>query len=116
MPKKCGKNKIPMQNSNVISIQRTNRFFVIGWQIRKTMAILIPPPIIRFSVETTRAGSAKTGFKICTATRLPTRSKAHGREIRRTCLRNPVVVTVSCCSNVKKKLGMPIAVALIRLS
>ena len=48
---------------------------------------------------------------------IPThRMSAAGSEIRRTWRKNPVVVGSSCFSRARKKLGIPIAVAPIKLS
>ena len=116
MPKKSGKRRIPAQNSMVMIRHRINLFFVIGWQTKTTTAILIPPPISRLRVDTSNGDRAKIGLSICTTMTPPTKRAAQGRDIFNTFLKNPVVVTASCCSNVRKKLGIPIAVAPIRLS
>ena len=76
----------------------------------------MPPPMSRLSVETSNGVRAKIGFNICTTTSPPAKREAQGRDIFITFLKKPVVETASCCSNVRKKLGIPIAVAPIKLS
>lgn len=88
----------------------------IGRQTRITTPILIIPPARMLSVRRKSEENPKELARNCKIISVAVKSRAAGSEIRKTCFKKPPERTVSCVSNVRMKLGIPIAAAPMRLS
>lgn len=116
IPKKPGKNRNPHANKRLTRRHRRIRFRFIGKQTTKTTNMLTAPPISRLMLEISLAGRENKDPSMEQMVVPAAIRRAQGREILNTCRRKPFEVTFVLCSRVRKKLGIPIAVAPIRLN